>query len=54
MKKYYIAYKDERIGAALTKEEALSKLFELKGEFKDICILIYDKQDRIVGRIPKK
>lgn len=54
MAKYYIAYKNERIGAALSKEEAIRRLFELKGEFKDICILVYDKNDRVIGRIPKK
>jgi hypothetical protein len=54
MLNYYIAYKNERIGAPLSKEEALCRFFELKGEFKDICILVYDQNDKLVNRIPKK
>lgn len=54
MLKYYLAYKTERIGQPMTKEEALLKLMELKGAFNDLCILIYDERDRLVGRIPKK
>lgn len=51
---YYIAYKNERVGAPMTKEEAIKRYFELKADFKDLCILIYDDNDRLCGRIPKK
>lgn len=51
---YYIAYKSERVGKPLTREEAITKYFELKADFKDLCILIYDENDKLCGRIPKK
>lgn len=52
--KYYLAYKTEKIGQPMQREEALLKLMELKGAFNDLCILIYDERDRLIGRIPKK
>ncbi len=52
--KYYVCYKNRRILGPLTKEEAVQQLFELRGAFKHLYVLIVDENGKTVGRIGRK
>lgn len=53
---YFICYKGERLlGPYSSKAEAVRELFELRGSFKGLYILIVDeKTGKVVGMIGKK
>jgi Cdc6-like AAA superfamily ATPase len=49
---YYIGIKGKRFGKP--KEEALLQYFELISSVKGVVILIYDENDKLRDRYPKK
>lgn len=52
---FYICYKGKRLLGPMTKEEAVRKMFELRGTFKDLYIIEVDeKSGKVKGKIGSK
>ncbi|MDB5056181.1 MAG: hypothetical protein JWM44_4231 [Bacilli bacterium] len=51
---YYIGYKGNRITSSMSKEEAIIQLLQMSKDFRGLCILIYDDNDKLRGQIPRK
>lgn len=52
---FYICYKGKKLLGPMTKEEAVRKMFELRGTFKDLYIIEVDeKSGKVKGRIGSK
>lgn len=52
---FYICYKGKKLLGPMTKEEAVRKMFELRGTFKDLYIIEVDeKSGKVKGRLGSK
>ncbi|CAH0122181.1 hypothetical protein PAE9249_04728 [Paenibacillus sp. CECT 9249] len=52
---FYICYKGKKLLGPMTKEEAVRKMFELRGTFKDLYIIEVDEiSGKVKGRIGSK
>ncbi|MBP1992753.1 hypothetical protein [Paenibacillus eucommiae] len=52
---YFIYHNGKKLSKAMTKEEAIMELFNLRGSFTDLSILIVDEETgKIKGEIKNK